>query len=157
MISTSDIHWAAGFIDADGCVAKQGSTIAINAVQKDRWPLDKLASIFGGKVRSYARKEVVGRSYYRWELYGSKAAGVMMTLFTLMSPRRQKRIQELLSFWTPLKRGNANAKKTHCKYGHEYTVENTYLKKGGGRECRACQRAANLRYRTKLSLISRGI
>lgn len=29
---------------------------------------------------------------------------------------------------------------THCKKGHEYSVENTYVKKGGGRDCKACQR-----------------
>lgn len=32
------------------------------------------------------------------------------------------------------------ARKTHCKRGHEFTSETTYLKKGGGRQCRACDR-----------------
>ena len=39
-------------------------------------------------------------------------------------------------------RGNAptaaNARKTHCIRGHEFTPENTYAKKGGGRACRRC-------------------
>ena len=30
--------------------------------------------------------------------------------------------------------------KTHCKQGHEYTPENTYLKKNGNRACRECGR-----------------
>lgn len=34
-----------------------------------------------------------------------------------------------------------NARKTHCKRGHEFTPENTYLIAGGGRACRACWRA----------------
>lgn len=29
---------------------------------------------------------------------------------------------------------------THCRYGHEYTPENTYYRKTGGRKCRACKR-----------------
>lgn len=29
---------------------------------------------------------------------------------------------------------------THCKNGHEYTVENTYITKKGARTCRACRR-----------------
>lgn len=36
-----------------------------------------------------------------------------------------------------------NAKKTHCKYGHEFTAENTYFRNRGsymGRECRECIR-----------------
>jgi hypothetical protein len=31
-----------------------------------------------------------------------------------------------------------NARKTHCIHGHEFTPENTYRSKKGGRECRAC-------------------
>ena len=44
-------------------------------------------------------------------------------------------------------RGNAwagrNIRKTHCKHGHEFTVENTIIRRDG-RECRACKRAWNL-------------
>lgn len=34
--------------------------------------------------------------------------------------------------------GAANAVKTHCKNGHEFTVENTYERPTGGRACRTC-------------------
>lgn len=32
------------------------------------------------------------------------------------------------------------AKKTHCPRGHEYNEANTYLRREGSRECRACRR-----------------
>lgn len=35
---------------------------------------------------------------------------------------------------------NHHAAKTHCKWGHEFTLENTY-RRGHGRVCRACKRA----------------
>ncbi len=35
---------------------------------------------------------------------------------------------------------SGNAKKTHCKQGHEFNVKNTYIKKNGGRDCRTCNR-----------------
>lgn len=39
-------------------------------------------------------------------------------------------------------RGNTitahQAAQTHCKRGHEFTPENTYSKKNGGRDCRTC-------------------
>lgn len=44
---------------------------------------------------------------------------------------------------------NANAKKTHCKHGHEYTDANTGLNQGR-RYCRECARTLNRRrYREK--------
>lgn len=51
-------------------------------------------------------------------------------------------------------RGNGlcaqNARKTHCKRGHEFTPENTLAPRGKqGRECRACHRAATNEWRAK--------
>jgi len=34
----------------------------------------------------------------------------------------------------------ANAAKTHCVHGHEFTEENTYITPQGGRSCRTCRR-----------------
>lgn len=43
-----------------------------------------------------------------------------------------------------------------CPNGHEYSPENTYIRKAGSRECRACKRAANIeskrRLRTRLGM-----
>lgn len=33
-----------------------------------------------------------------------------------------------------------NARKSHCVHGHEFTVENTRLRREGGRSCRECNR-----------------
>jgi len=35
---------------------------------------------------------------------------------------------------------NGHTDKTHCKWGHEFTTENTYLRPSGKRECRTCLR-----------------
>ena len=32
-----------------------------------------------------------------------------------------------------------NSRKTHCKYGHEFTAENIYRTASNGRKCRTCQ------------------
>ena len=37
-------------------------------------------------------------------------------------------------------RAAQNARKTACPKGHEYSESNTYIQKGGGRSCRACNR-----------------
>ena len=40
-----------------------------------------------------------------------------------------------------------NARKTHCTNGHEFSIENTYRRKEGGRRCRTCQKRAVTRWR----------
>lgn len=41
---------------------------------------------------------------------------------------------------------NSNMGKTHCLNGHEFDTENTYVRPGGGRHCKACQRERSRRY-----------
>lgn len=38
------------------------------------------------------------------------------------------------------------ARQTHCKYGHEFSIENTLRLRSGARKCRACQRRRNDEY-----------
>jgi len=52
-----------------------------------------------------------------------------------------KRKQEALG-----KKVTPNFGKTHCKHGHEFTPENTRIKKTGSRDCRTCDRKRALRY-----------
>lgn len=42
-----------------------------------------------------------------------------------------------------------NARKTHCKRGHEFTEENTDFRSGGSRRCRTCLRAAQQKARAR--------
>lgn len=46
----------------------------------------------------------------------------------------------------------ANATKTHCIHGHEFTPENTKIDRDGRRACRACQRRRSLTYLYKKRL-----
>lgn len=39
---------------------------------------------------------------------------------------------------------NPNKTKTHCKHGHEFSPENTWLEKTGARHCRTCHRLKEL-------------
>lgn len=42
-----------------------------------------------------------------------------------------------------------NAKKTHCKHGHEFTSENTLSVHGNRRNCKKCRATANLKWQRK--------
>lgn len=45
--------------------------------------------------------------------------------------------------------GIKNSSKTHCRHGHEFTKENTYLIRTGGRLCRKCGAIAARRYKAE--------
>ena len=49
----------------------------------------------------------------------------------------------------PLSPATLNAAKTHCVNGHEFTASNTRVDPNRGRICRACQREATARYRSR--------
>jgi len=39
----------------------------------------------------------------------------------------------------------SNQRKTHCSRNHEYSIENTFVRPNGYRECRTCQKAYSVR------------
>ena len=43
------------------------------------------------------------------------------------------------------KLNHRNTAKTHCKRGHEFTPDNTYIRPNGARNCRACAAARSLK------------
>jgi hypothetical protein len=43
-----------------------------------------------------------------------------------------------------------NARKTHCRRGHPFDPENTFIRPNGRRECRACRRASRARWASRL-------
>ena len=54
-------------------------------------------------------------------------------------------------------RRQRSAFKTHCKQGHEFTPENTYIRpegREGRRQCRACNLAAQHRYKARMGDIA---
>lgn len=135
-----DLGWAAGFLEGEGHFGFTGSP-HIQAPQVQREPLERLARLFGGTI--HERK--IGRTMFgrtpcpAWHLTGPRAAGVMMTLYGLMSPRRQAKIREVLAKWRALP--GALHLRRHCKQGHEFTAANTYRAKGQ-RRCLECKRAS---------------
>lgn len=43
------------------------------------------------------------------------------------------------------------ARRTHCDKGHQFTPENTYLRKGGARKCMTCAREWDRRRRERMA------
>lgn len=43
-----------------------------------------------------------------------------------------------------------NARKTHCKHGHEFTPENTYVDRGSRRHCKVCRARRTREFNARL-------
>ena len=93
-----DIGWAAGFLEGEGTFnvnhgALLGSASSkVSATQKQREPLERLQALFGGSIVVFKAK------YWRWTVYGSRARGVMFTMFSLLSPRRREQVKTALGY-----------------------------------------------------------
>lgn len=61
--------------------------------------------------------------------------------------RREQRLARARQRWREA--NPVPQRKTHCKHGHEYTPENTYICPKGNRSCLICRGAAEARRRAK--------
>lgn len=95
--TTTELYWAAGFLEGEGWFGIQSNhSHSVVCTNTDTEPLKRLQAIFGGNIRRSPRKWPHNDLYY-WALYGARARGVMMTLFSLLSARRKHRIRTALS------------------------------------------------------------
>jgi len=149
MIRMIDLGWTAGFLEGEGSFWAQHHIPCVTASQVQREPLERLEMLYGGRIyrmRNFSKKSE--QPIHRWQVSGAQGRGLMMTLYPLMSPRRQGQIVKALSAWLSFRpkapRFPIRASKTHCPQGHEYTEDNTYTFPDGRRECRECRRIHSL-------------
>ena len=148
----ADLHWAAGFLEGEGsfhAYRLKGTgyvVIQVTATQAESpEPLLRLHSIFGGGItRNIPQRSPRHKKQERWILGGSKAAALMMTLFKLLSPRRQGQIRHALDLWHLAK--PRPEYRAICPNGHNYNPVNTYRNPNGHRRCRQCRRNTRERY-----------
>ena len=150
------LGWVAGFLDGDGSFRFHRTAPRVEATQVDHDGsecLGRLRSLFGGFVRQRKNRGPGNQPQSGWELSGHTAAGLMMTVYRLMSPDRQQRIRDSLLSWRALRL--QHGRETHCPQGHPYSGSNLYLNTSKvNRLCVICDRAAGARYRSRKRLPS---
>lgn len=105
----ADLHWIAGFMEGEGSFMRKRSgratskksgdvfkAISVCAAQVQREPLERLQKWLGGHVRFRPSKIPTQSDCYSWGVFGARARGVAMTLYPLMSPKRQGQIRVAL-------------------------------------------------------------
>ena len=134
MISDRDLGWAAGFLEGEGCFHASRTCFQVSANQVQREPLAKLQKLFGGRI-NLKSKNLRGNESpcHAWTLTGHRAAGLMMTVFLLMSPRCQEQIGIALSRWK--EKQLPPWMRVTCSKGHPLVR----YRNGGRRLCPICK------------------
>lgn len=100
-----DLEWAAGFLEGEGCFSTCGGkypSAQVDAAQIQREPLERLQRLFGGRVSVMRQGTKPDASpLWRWRVSGPRARGISMTLYSLMSTRRQGQIRDADARCTP--------------------------------------------------------
>lgn len=155
MINSNDLHWAAGFIEGEGCFSFFNTCPGVVVGQKYREPLDKLERLFGGNIYL-----ITNGKHWAWNLYGAKAIGLIFTIYPLLSRRRKRQARVVIDKWKarPGGKGGSHRIKTHCPKGHPYEPENTIMQMSKGynsRVCRACRDERNREINRKRTMSKR--
>jgi len=96
--SLRNLEWAAGFLEGEGsfrnCNKHPCEQISADQVQLE--PLQKLQNLFGGSIGKPSKQKSNQQPLSKWTISGTRARGVMLTLYALMSSRRKLQIREAL-------------------------------------------------------------
>jgi hypothetical protein len=129
MLERKDIAWLAGLLEGEGsfiCVKSSPTrpgnyaAIRITVQMTDEDVIQRAAQIMGTKV--YQRKQIEGKKTV-WGTAtsgSSRAAGWMMTLYSLMGKRRQARILECLQIWKEKVTPRIKNRKSICHPTEKY-------------------------------------
>lgn len=94
------VGFLAGFLEGEGSFQQtnQGSQV-VSARSTDPEPLVALLALCGGSVHAVANYpgRLGTKSVCAWRASGARARGIMMTVYSLMSPRRQGQIRKALN------------------------------------------------------------
>lgn len=95
-----DLYYAAGFLEGEGSfVVRERFDPSITAGQVQLEPLERLQELFGGNIYPCKLAKNGRQPSHVWNLNGSRAIGLMLTLFPMMSTRRQSQIANAVNGW----------------------------------------------------------
>lgn len=145
-LNKEEIAWAAGFFEGEGCFfySVKSQSYRVQIPQMQREPLVRFDKIVGGIGRLKGPKPSNGIYYY--DITSFQGAQFVVCLFwKWLSPWRKNQALTMLK--------GASRKllepglRTHCKNGHLYSKENTYIGTNSSRQCLTCHRERQRKYR----------
>jgi hypothetical protein len=143
-----ELAWAAGLFEGEGCIAvnvsphHHGVQPIATLTMTDEDSVQRFVAAIGmGSVRSYPAKGS-RKAIYCWRVGSLEGVQQVLCLlwFGLGTRRRQRAREVMRAVVEDRARPRAPRKRpTHCKNGHEFTPENTYVwSRDGSRQCKSC-------------------
>jgi hypothetical protein len=91
-----DLGWAAGFYEGEGSAifVARSHRVAINQVERE--PLERILSLFGGHIFAVPAHRR-SKPSWRWYACGARARGILLTLYPMLSAKRQSQIRKVIA------------------------------------------------------------
>ena len=145
-MNIKDLYWLAGIIEGEGSfMFTQDHYPRVKVKMTDEDIVRRCHAVAGVGTVSGPHQYGTRKPSWTWVVQKtSDAAGLMMTLYSLMGERRQAKILETLGLWRRMdypRCGSNSSSKMECPEGHPYDEENTFKNNQGRRVCRTCKQA----------------
>jgi hypothetical protein len=143
-----DVAWAAGLFEGEGCISlsnKGGPAARLSVSMTDEDVIRRFHKVVRvGYVYKTALRNPRYKQQWCWSAHSHEACQfVIAMLWRWLGSRRRGRAHEVLKTYNGApRRGWHHARKTHCKHGHEFSQQNTILRRYKDRwhrKCRVCQ------------------
>lgn len=94
-----EVYWTAAMVDGEGWLGLRSGTPCIVVTNTDMEILEHLKRVWAGSIYENNKATLTRQTCYTWNVISNRAVGLMMTLYDLLTTRRQKKIREILAAW----------------------------------------------------------
>lgn len=99
-MTETDIAWAAGFFDGEGCIVIRkylqknrkvpSYYVEIQISQREREPLERFMKWFGGTINTKTNGTYNGRKYYYWRVMGIRALETLDIIYPFLYGKKSQ-------------------------------------------------------------------
>ena len=86
----TELAWAGGLIDGEGCITISSLTLRLDVQSTSRITIETLYQMFGGSCAVESRLTRSGRTVFKWSKYGKKARDCLSRVLPYMVEKKRQ-------------------------------------------------------------------